>query len=148
MEIGTQRPRPRGWYVGARQTICLPRWLNRKCERENVCGASEGETVRRVPENLTGSASPTEEGQDACLHITPGLSDNVSSQTNLWVKRRSIGIVHENNIDYKTLKLAECEKYTGWVGAQHKNKFKVRSHLLNTIVLAAARRVSSYPTYI
>ena len=37
-------------------------------ERENVCGASEGETVWRVPENRTGSASPTEQGQDACPH--------------------------------------------------------------------------------
>ena len=85
-----------------------------KCRRD-----SEGKTVQGVQETRTASASPTEEGQDACPHITPGLSDNVRLQTNLLVKRRSIQTVHKNNNDYKILKLAECEKYTGWVGGEH-----------------------------
>ena len=32
-----------------------------------------------------------EEGRDAVPDITPVLSDNVLSQTNLWVKRRLVG---------------------------------------------------------
>ena len=58
--------------VGGGTDVCLPRRLDCKCAsvRENVCGASEGETVRGGggPESQTASASPTEEGQDAYPH--------------------------------------------------------------------------------
>ena len=50
MEVGARRPRPRGWLCRGRTDVCLPRRLDRKwaSKRENVCGASEGETVRGV----------------------------------------------------------------------------------------------------
>ena len=69
-EVGTQRPRPRGWFCGGRTDVCLPRRLDRKwaSERENVCGVSEGEAVWGVLGSRTASASPAEEGKDACPH--------------------------------------------------------------------------------
>ena len=88
----------------------------------------------RIPENRTASASPAEERKDACPLIIPGLSDNIWSQTNLWVKRQSIRTVHENNIDYKTLKLVECEKYTGWVGGEHHGR-SIKKYLKSVPIL-------------
>ena len=55
---------------------------------------SVGETVRGgVDSSVSGAqtASPTKKGQAVGPQITPGLSDNVWSQTNLWVKRRFVG---------------------------------------------------------
>ena len=42
--------------------------------RENVCGASEGETVRGVPESRTASASPTEEGKTLVPTVLPSAT--------------------------------------------------------------------------
>ena len=110
-----------GWHVR------LARWFDPTwaSEREKISGYSKGETVRGVPENPNSPSLTNQRGARRCSHITPGLSDNVWSQTNLWVKRRSIRKVHKNNIEYETLKLAECEKYTGWMGGeQHMRRIK------------------------
>ena len=56
--------------AGARH-VSLLRWLDHKwaSEREYAGWVSEGEIVRGVLGTQTASASPTEEGQDACPHI-------------------------------------------------------------------------------
>ena len=69
VHISDRGDAPASWLTagaGGHRSACFAGWV--ASERENVGGASEGETFRGVLETRTASASPTEDGQEASPH--------------------------------------------------------------------------------
>ena len=62
--------------AGLGRDVCLARWLDHKwaSEQENVGSDSEGETIRRVPENPSSPSLTKRRGARRCPHIYMGCN--------------------------------------------------------------------------